>query len=160
MILSKEEKENRQDIIQTGNEKPISTEMKVLSRQQTGGCPPYLFYAFKLSRPYIQYIRQKSLQDPFRIFSLWSGLPPIRMCGFPIDSLLRTNKTIRRGRNRRRGMRETKKERKRAPSSKAGQGLMIGSSPGRARESKRMYRGFSCTKNTHERKLSPISGKL
>jgi len=57
------------------------------------------------------------------IFSRLTGFPPSKMSDLPIDSLLQRNNTIHKGRKRRSGMRQSKKETKRVPPTKAGQPL-------------------------------------
>jgi hypothetical protein len=51
------------------------------------------------------------------------GFPPSKMSDLPIDSLLQRNITVHKGRNRRCGMGESKKETKKAPSTKVRQTL-------------------------------------
>jgi hypothetical protein len=60
------------------------------------------------------------LHPKIGMFSRLMVSSPGKMSDIPIDSLLQTNNTIHTGRDRRRGMRENKKETKKAPFSTAG----------------------------------------
>jgi CheY-like chemotaxis protein len=71
----------------------------------------------------VVFFRFFALRSGFGTFSCLTGVSPKKMSDFPIDRLLQRNNNIHTVHNRRCGMRESKKETKKAPSSKAGQTL-------------------------------------
>jgi cyclic beta-1,2-glucan synthetase len=68
--------------------------------------------------PLVDDRREHWVEVRIGIFSCLTRFPPNKMSDLPIDSLLQRNNTIHKGSKRRCGMRESKKETKKAPSTK------------------------------------------